>query len=72
MPYYEYRCRDCGQRFEVRAPMNAKPEHPACSHCHRTNTQPVYSTFAIGGAGAKGSSSGSCATCSGGSCSTCH
>ncbi|HHY92649.1 MAG TPA: zinc ribbon domain-containing protein [Firmicutes bacterium] len=73
MPYYEYRCRDCGERFEVRAPMSAKPAHPVCNRCHGTNTQPVYSTFAVGGGGgARDSSSGACASCHGGQCSSCH
>jgi len=72
VPFYEYRCRDCGERFEVRASMGAKPEHPPCVRCHGTNTQALYSSFAIGGVEAKSSGSSACATCSGGSCSTCH
>ncbi|MFC0082382.1 zinc ribbon domain-containing protein [Aciditerrimonas ferrireducens] len=45
MPRYEYRCRACGERFELRRPM-AEAEAPApCPQGHE-ETSRVLSVFA--------------------------
>lgn len=34
MPLYEYRCRECHHRFEVR--QSVHDPHPECPECHST------------------------------------
>lgn len=45
MPVYEYRCRTCGTRFEVRRPM-ADAEAPALCPAGHSETTRVLSVFA--------------------------
>ncbi|HHV07147.1 MAG TPA: zinc ribbon domain-containing protein [Firmicutes bacterium] len=75
MPNYEYRCRDCDQRFEIHAPANDKPQHPICTHCQSTNTHTVFSVYAMGRCNKStvtNTRAGGCTGCSGGNCSSCH
>jgi putative FmdB family regulatory protein len=66
MPLYEFRCRICDQRFEVRRPMSDAAEVAACPHGH-DDTVRLLSTFATAGSAAtKGSTSGG--GCCGGAC----
>ena len=47
MPLYEYACRDCGHRFEVRQGIRDEPltECPNCSGAIRRVVQPVGIVF---------------------------
>ncbi|HEX6526725.1 MAG TPA: zinc ribbon domain-containing protein [Streptosporangiaceae bacterium] len=69
MPRYEYRCRACGDTFELSRPMSEASAPSLCPQGH-DDTVKLLSTVAIGGvAGARGptpSSSGG--GCCGGAC----
>ncbi len=45
MPFYDYRCRECGQVFEVRATFKEKDEglRPICPSCESKETEQVVS-----------------------------
>jgi len=49
MPRYEYRCRACGDTFEVSRPMSAASDTAACPQGH-DDTVKLLSTVAITGA----------------------
>jgi putative FmdB family regulatory protein len=48
MPRYEYRCRACGDTFEVTRPMSAAAEAAACPQGH-SDTVKLLSTVALTG-----------------------
>ena len=50
MPRYEYRCRACGNTFEVSRPMSAAGESAACPMGH-DDTVKLLSTVALTGRG---------------------
>jgi len=56
MPIFEYRCQDCGNKFEVIQLGEQKPE---CPQCHTQNLQKQLSTFAVS-TKSNSSSGGSC------------
>ncbi len=69
MPRYEFRCRACGDTFEVNRPMSASADPAACPQGH-DDTVKLLSTVAVAGrsgAAAQPSSGGGC--CGGGCCS---
>jgi putative FmdB family regulatory protein len=76
MPLYEFRCGQCGQRFEVLRPM-AKADDPApCPQCQSADTKRAISRFASFSKSADGSTAavaggGGCAGCSASSCAGC-
>jgi putative FmdB family regulatory protein len=49
MAIYEFDCRSCGKRFEVRMPMSTHEDLrqalPACPACGKAETRQVVSTF---------------------------
>ncbi|MCX5313327.1 zinc ribbon domain-containing protein [Streptomyces sp. NBC_00154] len=69
MPRYEYRCRSCGDTFELSRPM-ADSSAPASCPAGHEDTVKLLSTVAVGGASAKSApaapSGGGC--CGGGCC----
>ncbi len=64
MPLFEYRCRECGKRFEEFVLGNAKPRCPACQG---GRLEKLLSVFAVSSGGASTSSSaepsGGCGSC---------
>lgn len=58
MPLYEYRCRDCFERFEVLQRMGAGPEGLECPGCRGSRLEREASSFASASTG--GSGSGGC------------
>lgn len=56
MPTYEYRCRACGESFELRRSMAESDDPAACSSGH-TDTTRLLSVFASVGSASAGSSS---------------
>jgi putative FmdB family regulatory protein len=72
MPRYDYRCRACGDTFEVTRPLTAAPSTVACPQGH-DDTVKLLSTVALTGRGgvsvaprpAAGPSAGGCC---GGAC----
>ncbi|MEU2020703.1 zinc ribbon domain-containing protein [Streptomyces sp. NPDC016469] len=76
MPRYEYRCRSCGDTFELSRPM-AESSAPASCPAGHEDTVKLLSTVAVGGtagggsrpapsAGGGGGGGGGC--CGGGCC----
>ncbi|HYO13912.1 MAG TPA: zinc ribbon domain-containing protein [Thermoanaerobaculia bacterium] len=61
MPLYEYRCRECGNRFEVLQRLGQGAEGLACPKCGAQQLEKQYSTFAsAGGTAQGGSAAGGC------------
>jgi putative FmdB family regulatory protein len=56
MPLYEYRCRGCGERFEVLQRLGATGDDVFCPRCGGARPERLLSTFAAGG-GREGASS---------------
>ncbi|MGC4803905.1 FmdB family zinc ribbon protein [Micromonospora sp. DT233] len=72
MPRYEFRCRACGDTFEVNRPMARAGEAASCPQGH-ADTVKLLSTVAVtgrGGAGAAGPApaGGGGGGCCGGGC----
>jgi putative FmdB family regulatory protein len=73
MPIYEYRCKDCENKFEAMRSMSQADTPIECEECHGKHTKRLLSVFnAHGGNGVVTHSSGGCASCAGGSCASCH
>ncbi len=75
MPLYEYYCRRCAGRFELRRPMGRMDDPAACPNGHEGGER-VLSTFAAFAQGEGGTSeplagTGGCAGCVGGDCACC-
>lgn len=68
MPLYEYRCPDCGVKFEKIVPTASAPV-PACPSCQGTRAEKLLSV--PGGVGVSGGSSegAACPSASSGACS---
>jgi|YelNatPaOPRAMG01_1025707.scaffolds.fasta_scaffold26639_2 putative FmdB family regulatory protein len=45
MPTYEYRCADCGERFEITCRMSEREQLAVCPKCGSRNVEPVISSF---------------------------
>jgi putative FmdB family regulatory protein len=71
MPRYEYRCRSCGDTFELTRPMSESADPCTCPQGH-DDTVKLLSTVAVGGrAAASGPAAGGRAGgggCCGGGC----
>ncbi|GGY66195.1 FmdB family zinc ribbon protein [Streptomyces omiyaensis] len=69
MPRYEYRCRTCGDTFELSRPM-AESSAPAACPAGHDDTVKLLSAVAVGGSAsagpAPGGGGGGC--CGGGCC----
>ncbi|MGW3112468.1 FmdB family zinc ribbon protein [Streptomyces sp. NPDC001091] len=69
MPRYEYRCRTCGDTFELARPMAESADPATCPEGHG-DTVKLLSAVAVGGSSAapapSGGGGGGC--CGGGCC----
>jgi putative FmdB family regulatory protein len=65
LPLYEYRCRGCGERFEVLQRLGASGDDVLCPRCGEERPERVLSTFAAGGAR---EGAGAAAMAAGGAC----
>ena len=68
MPLYEYRCRGCGERFEILQRLGEDGRGLQCPRCAEPEPQRVLSTFAAGasqGGGSRDSGAASAACCRG-------
>jgi putative FmdB family regulatory protein len=63
MPIYEYRCPDCGHRFEMLQRMGEGGEGLACPRCGAGRVEKQFSTFA-----ATGGAREAAASCGAGAC----
>lgn len=46
MPVYEYRCSDCGKKFQTLVGVVATQDDEKCPHCGSANTSKLVSRFA--------------------------
>ena len=65
MPLYEYRCRECGERFEVLQRMGEGAAGLECPRCGARAAEKQLSTFA---AAASGAAASVAPACGGGGC----
>ncbi len=61
MPIYEYRCDECGEKFELFVRSIAKPAASSCPRCGSRRVRKDISLFGVGGTG--GGSKTSAASC---------
>lgn len=54
MPLYEYRCPECGHRFEMLQRMGEGAEGLACPRCGAGKVEKQFSTFAASSSGGGG------------------
>ena len=73
MPIYEYRCADCGSKFDKRLSMAAADSPVNCPDCgaQARRLLSVFAAFRKAEGGQTVSVGGGCAGCSGGSCASC-
>ena len=55
MPMYEYRCRECGERFEMLRRMSDADLDLVCPECRSEEVERMLSRFAAGGCSPSGS-----------------
>lgn len=69
MPRYEYRCRACGDTFELTRPMSESSASCTCPQGH-DDTVKLLSTVAVGGLSGRGPAGGAGGGggCCGGAC----
>ncbi|MEV6761418.1 zinc ribbon domain-containing protein [Streptomyces sp. NPDC051105] len=67
MPRYEYRCRTCGDTFELSRPMAESSAPAACPQGHE-DTVKLLSTVAVGGTASTPATAPSSGGCCGGGC----
>ncbi|NUR40770.1 MAG: zinc ribbon domain-containing protein [Streptomyces sp.] len=67
MPRYEYRCRSCGDTFELSRPM-AESSAPATCPVGHEDTVKLLSAVAVGGSAAAPAPQGGGGGCCGGGC----
>jgi putative FmdB family regulatory protein len=68
VPRYEYRCRACGDTFELTRPMSESSQPGTCPQGH-DDTVKLLSTVAVGGvASGRGPASGGLPSGGGGCC----
>lgn len=65
MPVFEYKCDDCGKKFEVLHKSSANLEEVKCPDCQSLNYKKLLSSFS---ASVGSSSEFSAPSCSDGSC----
>lgn len=65
MPLFEYRCEDCGEKFDAffRRAEDAENEEISCPACSSTRVRKLFSLLGIGGSESSDlSSGGSCSS----------
>ena len=64
MPIYEYKCKKCGNKFELLQKMNESNKNITCPECGASQAEKLFSTFS--------SSSDTGSSCASGTCPTCN
>lgn len=59
MPFYDFKCKDCGKSFTVFSSIKDK-DKTVCPDCGSENVTQEFKSFNIGTSGSGGSSSGGC------------
>lgn len=74
MPIYEYFCKKCDKKFELRRPFSQSKDPAECPVCNTAAERVLSSCYSrtCDASGATSSVGGSsCSSCGGGSCSSC-
>lgn len=58
MPLYEYRCRNCGHRFEILQRLGQGADGLVCPACEEPELDKLYSTFAAASSGGDAAAAG--------------
>lgn len=69
VPIYEFRCRECGHRFEKLCPMGEDGKNLQCPKCGAGTPKRIMSAFSA--QGTEGAAGSGCGTCSSSNCSSC-
>jgi len=76
MPVYEFRCSQCGHKFELLRPMSKVNDDASCPRCNNgaKRIPSVFAAFSKSSSGSSAPVSGGsgCGTCSSSSCAGCH
>jgi putative FmdB family regulatory protein len=64
MPIYEYKCRECDNRFEKLVSMKTADTEIECPACHEKQVEKVVSVFASVGLTTHPAATTGCTTCS--------
>ena len=51
MPIYEYECRNCGEKFELRRGITDDDSEIKCPKCEAANPRRILSVFSTGASG---------------------
>ncbi len=68
MPAYDYRCRTCDARFEVRRGLHEYPDVPTVCPSGHLETSRVFTPVAVGGGAAPAPAAAGGGCCGGGCC----
>ena len=68
VPIYEYRCRQCGEKFEVRQSIGEDGSRLNCPKCKGENPERLFSLFFSPNVTGSEPSDTSCPTCTTGTC----
>jgi len=49
MPIYEYKCENCGEKFEARRNIGDSDTELKCPKCGKREPRSIFSTFSCGG-----------------------
>ena len=66
MPVFEYKCSDCGTKYDMFHKSSLNQEDVTCPKCESTNNKKLFSAFAT----ANSSDSDFSSSCASGSCDT--
>jgi putative FmdB family regulatory protein len=48
MPIYTYKCKDCGEEFDLLVGVTSDSEKLICKECGSENLKRIYSAFEVG------------------------
>jgi putative FmdB family regulatory protein len=48
MPIYTYRCKNCGEKFDLLIGVTSDKEEYKCKKCHSENIEKTLSPFSVG------------------------
>ncbi len=60
MPIFEYRCEECGERFDAffRRPEDAEGKTPPCGRCGSRRVRKLFSLLGMGGVSSRDATGG--------------
>jgi len=62
MPIYEYRCEECGEKFEKLVRLGTSSSEIECPKCRGRKVEKLISAFSARTSSATAASAGTCAT----------